>query len=114
MKRLARKALPWVSALLVIILAGMNLQGAQGTRADFALSPRAAIPYPLSLPKGEIDVNTADMETLCRLHGIGQATAKAILDERETNGDFYYPEDLLSVKGIGQSKLQGFFGQLSY
>ena len=60
----------------------------------------------VSMPGGEIDVNTADVETLMLLPGVGEAVAMEIIREREANGPFHYPEDLLAVKGIGAKKLE--------
>ena len=57
---------------------------------------------------GGIDVNTADEEELTNLYGIGLTLAEAIVAEREDNGPFFYPEDLINVSGIGLQKLNGF------
>ena len=57
-------------------------------------------------PDGTIDPNTAEAEAFLIVPGIGEKTAAAILAEREANGPFYFPEDLLAVKGIGQKKLE--------
>jgi competence protein ComEA len=54
---------------------------------------------------GPLDLNTATLETLDDLPGIGPATAKAILDERARRGRFTSVDDLLSVRGIGPAKL---------
>lgn len=59
------------------------------------------------MSSGEINVNTSDSETLMLLPGVGEITAMNIINERETNGLFHYPEDLLAVKGIGDKKLEG-------
>ena len=56
-------------------------------------------------PEGRIDMNTADLEQLVSLPGIGEKTAAYILELREQMGYFRYPEDLLRVKGISESKL---------
>ena len=51
---------------------------------------------------GAVDINNADAETLAReLNGVGTSRAQAIVDYRETFGDFEAPEDLLDVNGIG-------------
>ncbi len=57
---------------------------------------------------GTIDPNTADVYELTELPGIGETLAQHTIDERETNGPFFYPEDLMQVKGIGIKKLEGF------
>lgn len=58
-----------------------------------------------TLPDGWISINEAEAEDLLMLPGIGETIAGNILMERQLNGPFYYPEDLLAVKGIGTSKL---------
>ena len=58
------------------------------------------------LPQGTIDINTADTDELCELPGIGETIAALIIQERETNGRYYYPEDLIAVKGIGKKKTE--------
>lgn len=51
-----------------------------------------------------VNINTASAEELQTLSGIGEATARAIIDERERNGPFASPEDLMRVSGIGEKK----------
>ncbi len=49
-----------------------------------------------------ININTADIETLASLNGIGQSKAEAIIAYREANGPFQTADDLVNVKGIGE------------
>ena len=51
-------------------------------------------------------MNEATLAQLIALPGIGEKTAEAILEVRKQMGYFRYPEDLLRVKGIGESKLE--------
>ena len=55
---------------------------------------------------GPLDLNSASLEQLDSLSGIGPATAKAIIDRRNEIGRFRSVDDLLSVKGIGPTKLE--------
>lgn len=52
----------------------------------------------------KININSADLDSLSQLPGIGKKTAQAIINYRKTNGKFKTPADLLNVKGIGQKK----------
>lgn len=58
----------------------------------------------------EIDLNTADVEALCLLPGIGPEKAKAIIAEREANGRFSSVEDAVRVPGIGEKTIAGWQG----
>lgn len=60
---------------------------------------------PIPVKTGAVRLNHADVEELDALPGVGPAMAQAIMEEREKNGAFFYPEDLLAVKGIGDKKL---------
>lgn len=53
---------------------------------------------------GLININTATAEELDSLPGIGPSTAAAIVEDRERNGPFASPEDLMRVSGIGEGK----------
>jgi competence protein ComEA len=54
-----------------------------------------------------IDINTAGVEELSRLPGIGPAIAAAIVADRIARGPFASVDELLRVRGIGQAKLEG-------
>lgn len=51
-----------------------------------------------------VNINTADATALDELPGVGPATAAAIIEDREANGPFVSPEDLMRVSGIGEKK----------
>jgi len=68
----------------------------------------AVLDWPAQETEGRIDVNTADSKTLQQLYGIGPKLAEAIIAFREEHGAFFFNEDLIYVKGIGEKKLAGF------
>ena len=50
-----------------------------------------------------VNINTASLEELQTISGIGESKAKAIIEYRETNGSFNSIEDIMNVTGIGES-----------
>ena len=56
--------------------------------------------------KGKININTANIEELDTLPGIGQATANKIISYRQEHGKFKTIEEIKEVSGIGDSKYE--------
>ena len=54
----------------------------------------------------KINLNTADVDELTTLPGIGPVIAQRIVDFREEYGPFSAVEELLDVSGIGEKKLE--------
>ena len=59
-----------------------------------------------SAPGGLVNINTADIAGLSSLSGIGEATAKKIIADREKNGPFKTTKDITRVSGIGDKKYE--------
>ncbi len=53
-----------------------------------------------------ININTASIEELIKLPGIGEATATKIVEYRKQNGKFKTIEELKNVAGIGNNKFE--------
>ena len=103
-------------AALAALLVGVHLRMPHSTQVWRMETPAAAARSGESLnhamPHGDVDVNRASSRELEALAGVGPVLAQEIIAERETNGDFHYPEDLISVKGIGEKTLEKMREQL--
>ena len=60
-----------------------------------------------------VNINTADVQALTKIKGIGPAMAQKIIDYRESNGSFQSVEELQKVKGIGPGKYAKIQGQVT-
>src|SRR5687767_9017422 len=84
------RALLMCGAIVCAIAATPTLADAQQEQA------------PAAAPKATINLNTATVDQLVTLPGIGQKTAERILEYRTKNGGFKKIEELMNVKGIGE------------
>jgi competence ComEA-like helix-hairpin-helix protein len=57
-------------------------------------------------PAQPLDLNSATVEQLEQVPGIGPKTAQAIVDFRRKSGAFRHVDDLLAIKGISQRKME--------
>ncbi len=72
-----------------------------------AIAPIAALAQQGGASSNEkINLNTATLEQLQTLPGVGPAIAKNIVEYRTKVGKFAKIEDILNVKGIGEKKFQ--------
>lgn len=103
-----------LSALFLAFTAGWFLRGNASPEPLRVETQRkltvteTALPAPT--PEGErerVNINTAGVEALRDLPGIGEKRAADIVADREENGPFRFPEELTRVKGIGEETLAG-------
>ncbi len=79
----------------------LHIPNQNSSETDWILSASspAAKPTP-----GKVNINTADLDGLMTLPGVGESTAKDILRYRQNNGFFHTIEDLMQVPGIKQAR----------
>jgi competence protein ComEA len=72
-----------------------------------ALFPVTALAQKSKAPSTEkVNLNTATVEQLQSLPGVGPAMAKRILEHRTKVGKFTKIDEILNVKGIGEKRFQ--------
>lgn len=57
-------------------------------------------------PAAKVNINTATVEQLSELPGVGEKLAARIVEHRQKQGPFKSTQELMNVKGIGEKNLQ--------
>ena len=86
-----------IAAVLALGITVLFNESAFATTAQAPQSAASAAPS-----KPLINLNTATVEQLETLPGIGRKTAERILEHRTKTGSFKRIEELMNVKGIGE------------
>jgi competence protein ComEA len=88
-----RPTLFMLSLLIALMTAVSSLEaGQEAARPSASTKPAPAA----------VNLNTATVDQLASLPGIGERTAQLIVEYRQKNGPFKKAEDLMNVKGIGE------------
>ncbi len=66
----------------------------------------AAVEHGESMAQVQVNINTATLEELEVLPGIGPVSAQRIIDHRSERGPFATIDQLVEVKGIGEKSLE--------
>lgn len=99
-----------MTVVFIAVLAALYLQAAQPAEEEgyTVMTSQPTEEEVTPEPTPPVDVNTAGVDELDTLDGIGPALAQRIIDYREEHGPFSSLEELLEVKGIGEATLEGF------
>lgn len=115
-KELFLRALSMLMLMAALSLIAVHLRVDYNTKETILPASSASVRMgevmQVQAPTGTVNVNTADSEELQAISGIGKELASRIINEREQNGAFVYPEDLLTVKGIGTKTLEKLLTQI--
>ncbi len=96
--------------LLLAVALSLSLSGALAQSRTTARPESAA---KVAEAGKTVNINQATAEQLTTINGVGPVMAQRIVEFRQKNGAFKKVEDLLSVKGIGEKKLDKMRGQIS-
>jgi len=66
-----------------------------------------------AVPAGKVNINTASVEQIASLPGVGGKLAARIVEYRQKAGGFKSVHELMNVKGIGEKNLQRLEGSLT-
>ncbi len=69
------------------------------------LSSGLALAAAKPAPAGKVNINTATVEQLETLPGVGAKLAARIVEYRQKSGGFKSTQEMLNVKGIGEKNL---------
>lgn len=85
----------------VTLAVSPQMQTAPTTAATAAAEtvPEETVSFP-------VNINTADVDTLTALPGIGRVLAERIVAYRQQNGPFRAIEEITKVEGIGEKKAE--------
>lgn len=79
---------------------------AQMQTAPTTAATAAAETVPEETVSFPVNINTADVDTLTALPGIGRVLAERIVAYRRQNGSFRAIEEITKVEGIGEKKAE--------
>jgi competence protein ComEA len=96
----------WLLFMLITLSLVTSTIPATASTADRPAAPPAEKAGSETAARPRVNINSADVETLCNLKGIGPSLALRIKEFREEHGPFKKPEDITQVRGVGETILE--------
>lgn len=91
---------------IVVASKGAIASGVAGAGSTGSATAASSDTSASGVSGGLVNINNADIAGLSSLSGIGEATAKKIIADREKNGPFKTTKDITRVSGIGDKKYE--------
>ena len=106
------RAIPAAFLVFLTVSCTLLLSGSMTVTQAAEAAPSAARTAP---PAGAaVNVNTAGVQELMSLPGVGPALAGRIVEQRKQSGPFRRAEDLLAVRGVGPKLLAKIKDRLAF
>lgn len=96
-------------AVVLAMTAATGIAHAADQPAHAARTSRTA----KAAPTAKVNINTATVQQLATLPGVGEKVAARIVEYRQKSGGFKSPADLVNVRGIGEKNLHKIEGYLT-
>jgi len=90
--------------VILLFLAGGYIHSQLRPVVTLSFSATVPVQSPPPVISGRLNINTATLEELDSLPGIGPHLANAIMEYRQAQQGFFFPEELMNVPGIGQKR----------
>ena len=103
-----------ISDQMQIIVPNLHSKQEGGVTEGNSEKGNSSNTIPSNSKQGTVNINTATLEELQTIKGIGKKKAEAILQYRKEHGAFRTKEDLLQVKGIGKKALEAIESQVTF
>ena len=103
-----------ISDKMQIIVPNLHSKQEEGVTEGNSEKGNSSNTTPSNSKQGTVNINTATLEELQTIKGIGKKKAEAILQYRKEHGAFRSKEDLLQVKGIGKKALEAIESQVTF
>jgi competence protein ComEA len=90
-----------ITRILMAAILGIAVSAAVASAQNKATTPKAGASV-TATAIGPVNLNTATVEQLATIPGVGPKMAERIIDYRQKNGGFKKVEDLMNVSGVGE------------